>query len=138
MADESIPGIRLENELWYIGDRLVIPRYGTLCEDLFRLAHDVLGHFGANKSYSSIRNCYYWLNMRRDLENAYVPACPECQCNKSSTSKPKGPLHPLPIPESRGDSVCLDFVGPLPEDKGFNCILTITDRLGSDIRLIPT
>jgi len=32
----------------------------------------------------------------------------------------------------------MDFVGPLPEDDGFNCILTITDRLGSDIRIIPT
>jgi hypothetical protein len=138
VADESIPGIRFENELWYIGDRLVIPRYGALREDLFRLAHDALGHFGADKSYASIRDCYYWPNMRRDLENTYVPACPECQRNKSSTGKPKGPLHPLPIPESRGDSVCLDFVGPLPEDKGFNCVLTITDRLGSDIQLIPT
>jgi hypothetical protein len=127
VADKSIPGIQFENELWYIGDRLVIPHYGTLREDLFRLTHNALGHFGADKSYSSIRDCYYWPNMRRDLENAYVPACPECQHNKSSTSKPKGPLHPLPIPESRGDSVCLDFVGPLPEDKGFNCVLTITD-----------
>ncbi len=31
----------------------------------------------------------------------------------------------------------MDFVGPLPEDDGFNCILTITDRLGSDMRIIP-
>jgi hypothetical protein len=31
----------------------------------------------------------------------------------------------------------MDFVGPLPEDEGYNCVLTITDRLGSDIRLIP-
>jgi hypothetical protein len=76
--------------------------------------------------------------MHKDLENAYIPACPECQWNKSGTAKPKGPLHPLPIPETHGDSVCLDFVGPLPEDEGFNCVLTMTDRLGSDICLIPT
>jgi hypothetical protein len=29
-VDISIPGICLENDLWYLGDRLVIPRYGTL------------------------------------------------------------------------------------------------------------
>jgi hypothetical protein len=52
--------------------------------------------------------------------------------------KVKGPLHPLPIPDAHGDSVCLDFVGPLPEDEGHNCILTLTNRLGSDIHLIPT
>jgi ''chromo'' (CHRromatin Organisation MOdifier) domain./Integrase core domain. len=32
----------------------------------------------------------------------------------------------------------MDFVGPLPEDEGFNCIMTMTDRLGSDIRIAPT
>jgi hypothetical protein len=32
----------------------------------------------------------------------------------------------------------MDFIGPLPLDEGFDCILTITDKLGSDIRIIPT
>jgi len=32
----------------------------------------------------------------------------------------------------------MDFVGDLPEEEGYNMILTITDRLGADIRLIPT
>jgi hypothetical protein len=136
--DMCMPGLRSEHGLWYLGEHLIIPRFGSLHEDLFCLAHDSLGHFGSDKTYANIKNSYYWPNMRRDLETAYVPACPECQRNKSSTSKTKGPLHPLPVPETCGDSVCLDFVGPLPEDKGFNCILTLTDRLGSDIRLIPT
>src|SRR5271168_3994314 len=32
----------------------------------------------------------------------------------------------------------MDFIGPLLLDQGHNCILTITDRLGSDIHIIPT
>jgi hypothetical protein len=32
----------------------------------------------------------------------------------------------------------MDFIGPLKPDRGYNCILTITDRLGADIRIIPT
>ncbi len=52
--------------------------------------------------------------------------------------KPAGPLHPLPIPDKHGNSIAMDFIGPLPEDEGYNCLLTITDRIGSDIRLIPT
>ena len=32
----------------------------------------------------------------------------------------------------------MDFVGPLPVDSGFDCILSITDRLGADCRIIPT
>ena len=32
----------------------------------------------------------------------------------------------------------MDFIGPPPLDQGHNTILTITDHLGSDIRIIPT
>ncbi|THG97711.1 hypothetical protein EW026_g4344 [Hermanssonia centrifuga] len=34
-------------------------------------------------------------------------------------------------------TVAMDFVGPLPEDDDFNCILTITDFLGSDLHIVP-
>jgi len=134
----SMKGISQANGLWYIGDRLLIPRASSIQEDLFRLAHDSSGHFGADKSYATLRDAYYWPNMHRDLEKAYIPSCTDCLHNKSSTRKPTGPLHPLPIPDNRGDSVAIDFIGPLPIDEGFDCILSMTDRLGSDIRIIPT
>jgi len=137
-SSSSMQGITTSNGLWYIGDRLLIPRSGTLREDLFRLAHDASGHFGADKSYATLRDAYYWPNMRRDLEKAYIPSCTECLRNKSNTRKPSGPLHPLPVPDDRGDSVAIDFIGPLPLDDGFDCILSMTDRLGSDIRIVPT
>ena len=123
--------------MWYVGERLIVPREGSIRETLFRLAHDVLGHFGFDKTYAALRGSYYWPNMRRDLETTYVPGRIECQRNKGSTSKPTGPLHPLPVPDQRGDSVAMDFIGPLPMDEGFDMILTLTDRLGSDVRLLP-
>ena len=76
--------------------------------------------------------------MWTDLKKSYLPSCSGCQWNKSQTMKAPGPLHPLPIPDEHGDIVALDFVGPLPEDDGYNCILTMTDHLGSDYHLIPT
>ena len=129
---------KLVNGLWYVGDRLVIPRAGSIRENLFRMAHDELGHFGSDKCYANLRDAYYWPNMRRDLEQSYIPGCAECQRNKSRTKKVAGPLHPLPVPDTRGSSVAIDFVGPLPKDGGFDCLLTMTDRLGSDYRLVPT
>jgi len=138
VASSSMKGWHQSNGLWYIGDRLLIPRVSDLRETLFQLAHDTLGHFGADKSYASLRDAYYWPNMRRDLEKAYIPSCAVCLRNKSRTTKPAGPLHPLPVPESRGESIAMDFIGPLPLDANYDCILTITDRLGADIRLIPT
>jgi hypothetical protein len=75
------------------------------------------------------------------------PACVETLKNlifqiallaKSLTMKAKGPLHPLPVPDEQGDTVAMDFIGPLPVDNGFDCILTITDTLGSDISTSAT
>ena len=76
--------------------------------------------------------------MRKDLEEGYIPSCIDCSRNKSSTSKPIGHLHPLPVPDECCDSISMDFIGPLPLDQGHDCILTIMDCLGSDICIIPT
>ena len=135
---DSLPSVKVIDGLIYISSRLVIPRVGTIREDLFRMAHDSLGHFGAEKSYANLRSAYYWPRMRAELEDAYVPGCDACQRNKGSTKRPAGPLHPLPIPDEQGDSVAVDFIGPLPEDEGFDSIVTMTDRGGSDVRVVPT
>ena len=49
-----------------------------------------------------------------------------------------GPLHTLPVPDECGDRVAINFVGPLPVDKGFDMVCSMTDHLGSNIQLIPT
>lgn len=134
----SFPAIRVEEGLIYLGSRLVVPRVGTIREDLFKMAHDALGHFGADKSYANLRSAYYWPRMRAELEGAYIRGCDACQRNKGTTKRPTGPLHPLPVPEERGDSVAIDFIGPLPEDEGYDCIITMTDRAGADVRIVPT
>jgi len=59
----SWPELQFHDRLWYIGERLIIPRTGKLRETLFILAHNVLGHFGFDKTYGSLRNAYYWPNM---------------------------------------------------------------------------
>ena len=111
---------------------------GNIRKNLFCLAHDALSHFSADKSYGSLRDSYYWPNMCRDLERSYIPSCIDCQRNKSRTTKTPGPLHPLPVPDACGDSVTMDFIGPLPVNNGFNTILMMTDRLNSNIHIIPT
>jgi hypothetical protein len=137
IASGSIPGVRRspDQNLVYIGDRLVIPKDAEVRELLYHLAHDSLGHFGFTKSYEALRNSFYWPNMRRDLEEAYIPSCVQCQRNKSRTKKPVGPLHPLPVPDGRFENVALDFIGPLPMDAGFDMILTMTDLMGADVQI---
>ena len=137
-ASRGMSELSIKEGLWFFGDRLIIPANCGMREQIFRLAHDTLGHFGFHKTYENIRHSYFWPNMRKDLEDGYIPSCVDCLRNKSSTSKPTGPLHPLPVPDDRCQSISMDFIGPLPLDQGHNCILTITDRLGSDVRIIPT
>ena len=113
LTETGTPGEQLINGLWYVGDRLVIPHMGNIHENLFRLAHDTLGHFGADKFYVVLRDAYYWPNMQSNLKKSYIALCELCQCNKSQTTREPEPLHPLPIPDERGDSIALDFISPL-------------------------
>jgi hypothetical protein len=87
LPNSGMKGITNSNGLWYISSRLVIPRVGDIHENLFRLTHDSLGHFGADKSYGSLHDTYYWPNMCWDLEKLYIPSCIDCQRNKSQTTK---------------------------------------------------
>ena len=133
----SLAGVSVRDGLLFVGDRLCVPRVPELREALYRLCHDSMGHFGTDKSYALLRSSYYWPHMRRDLERLYVPSCEACQRNKSPTQKPRGPLHPLPVPDGRLQCIAIDFIGRLPEDNGFDCICTITCRLGSELRVFP-
>ncbi|KAJ2925766.1 hypothetical protein H1R20_g11329, partial [Candolleomyces eurysporus] len=136
-AAEGIQALCSRDGLWYLNDRLLVPDAPGLRETVFQMAHDALGHFGFQKAYEALRDDFYWPNMRRDLEKGYIAGCEPCQRNKSPTVRPAGPLHPLPVPDARFTSVAIDFVGPLPVDKGLDCVVTMTDRLGADVKLVP-
>jgi hypothetical protein len=136
LLDEKL-GISWQDGLLFIGGRLVVLSGREIREHLYRLAHDSLGHFGIDKSYRALQQDFYWPNMWRDLFNAYVPSCASCQRNKSCTSRPPGPLHPLNVPNKCFEAVAIDFVGPLPKDEGFDALVTMMDRLGADLQLAP-
>lgn len=63
---------------------------------------------------------------------------PMQQTYHQKTYGPTAPSDPLTIPDQHGDLVTMDFIGPLPEDEGFNCIMSFIDRLNSDIQIILT
>jgi reverse transcriptase-like protein/integrase-like protein len=126
-AATGMHNIQCDTGFWFVDNCLFVPNIPDIRESLFRIAHDTMGHFGSEKTYALLRDAYYWPNMCRDLEHMYVPACPDCQRNKSPATRPTGPLHPLLVPDHRCDSIALDFIGPLPKDNGYDCILTITD-----------
>jgi hypothetical protein len=99
--------------------------------------HNAAEHFRSDKSYTLLQASYCWPNMPKDLVELYIPSYTDCLCNKSKTMGTAGPLDPLPIPDEQGDSVAIDFIGPLPDDNGFNMLILMTDRLNSNICLVP-
>jgi len=93
-AEQGMPGIQKKNGLWYVGNHLIIPCVGELQETLFRLAHDMLGHFSFDKTYASLRESYFWPNMRRDLENvcSWMRGMPEEQGINNKTYRSFAPI----------------------------------------------
>lgn len=76
--------------------------------------------------------------MKHDVET-YVQNCHECQTNKPSNKKPAGLLQPLPIPDSKWESIGMDFITQLPCTKQeHDSILVAIDRLSKLVHLIPT
>ena len=55
----SFPSFCQADELWFLDERLVVPQLSHTQELLFHLAHDSLGHLGANKLYASLQNSFY-------------------------------------------------------------------------------
>jgi len=59
--------------------------------------------------------------------NSYIPSCTDYMWNKGNTSKLVGLLYSLPVSDSHFNSINIDFIGPLPTNKGYNMLITITD-----------
>jgi len=74
--------------------------------------------------------------MRRDVTE-YVTHCDACQRNKARNNS-QGHLQPLPVPESRWESVSFDLIVKLPTTpRGHDSICVFVDRLSKMVRLAP-
>ena len=103
-----------------VSDRVYVPDTDGLRADVLRLVHDAAtgGHLGYNKTLRTLKRTYWWPRMRAAVK-AYVRGCRACQQSKSSTTKPLGLLHTLPI-KRPWESVSMDFMGPFPKSKRGN------------------
>jgi hypothetical protein len=143
---EQHPRYALRNGVLYfmnaVGD-LVVVILGSLSkgrrvtEIAIDQAHRIVGHKAARKTRDYLARWYWWPSMAKDVE-AFWKSCGICQTTKTSTSKPKGLLHTLPIPTAPWSSITMDFVGPFPEVHGYDYLLVVICRLTSLVHLIPT
>ncbi|KXN89040.1 hypothetical protein AN958_06391, partial [Leucoagaricus sp. SymC.cos] len=66
----------------------------------------------------------------------FCRSCKMCTHTKAPTIKPRGEIHPLPIPTKLWDSIGMDFIGPFLELKGHNYLWIVIRYITSMVRLI--
>jgi len=137
----DFPAFKLhEGIIWWSnpkGDRVTcIPRDRELITTVITQAHEVVGHFGDQRTAEYVRRWYWWPQIVKDVRE-FCRTCDPCQRCKPLNSRPQGKLHTLPVPTKPWDSIGMDFVGPFPESKGFNYLWVIICRMTSMVHLIP-
>ncbi len=124
---------------WLKGSQVVVPNCSEIKRMIFRQMHDSVtaGHPGISRTFELVSRLFWWPSMLLDITD-YVRACPSCQRNKASNKPASGTMHPLPIPESRWESVSVDFIVQLPRTShGHDAVAVCVDRLSKMAHFIP-
>ena len=108
-----------EGILWISG-RLCVPDVDNLREEILEEAHFTVYsvHPSATKMYHSIKDLYWWDEIKKDVAN-FVSKFLTCQQVKAEHQKPFGKLQPLPIPEWKWERITMDFCDRVASFKGW-------------------
>lgn len=117
-------------------DVICVPRNRDLITTILTQAHEIMGHYGDQRTCEYTRRWYWWPNMTKDARE-FCRTCEQCQRAKGSNKKPSGKLHTLPVPIKPWDSIGMDFIGPFPEVKGLNYLWVVICRMTSMVHMIP-
>jgi hypothetical protein len=127
----------IQDGLLFKGSQLCIPEC-SMRANLLKEKHNggLDGHFGHDKTFSQLRNSYYWLSMREEV-NFFLNKCIICQYEKGR-QKNTGLYHPLPIPERLWDAINMDFVLGFPRtQKGSDSIFVVVEIFSKMAHFIP-
>ncbi|KAK3882385.1 hypothetical protein Pcinc_013251 [Petrolisthes cinctipes] len=105
---------------------VVVPR--ALRAELLQEVHAGLtsGHQGVKKTLSRLRRCFYWIGMRKDVEE-WCRACDVCSAKKGPAKRMRAPLqlYQVGAPMER---VAVDIAGPFPlTSRGNRFICVVMD-----------
>jgi len=94
------------------------------------------GHLGIRKTTTRFAHRNYWPGLFRNVAR-YVRKCDTCQRFKVIQNKPAGQMYTRQISEPF-DTVCADFIGPLPRSKSGNSMLLVCfDAFSKWVMLVP-
>jgi hypothetical protein len=95
------------------------------------------GHPGVRRTLSFLtRKGHHWKGIQKNVKD-YVRGCQTCQKNKPRVGPVGLELHPFDIPSSPWEVMAWDLIGPLPESRTYNAIVTMVDIRTKVIKLEP-
>ena len=114
-------------------NQLVLPR--AYVNHALEELHNKFGHPGRERTYSLIRDRFYWNGMFKDIDN-WIKACHRCLRRKVPTNQRAELVniettYPLEL-------VCMDYLSLEESKGGYPYILVITDHFTRFAQAIPT
>jgi RNase P/RNase MRP subunit p29 len=111
-----------------------------LREFVITAGHEVLAHAGAEITLSFLRRYFWWDKMAKDVTD-FCRSCEPCARGKTTTRKPFGKIHPMPIPSRPWEETALDFITGLPavihKREMVDSILVVTCVFSKYVHLFP-
>ena len=101
---------------------------------------DASCHLGVTRTLKMLERFFWWVGMEV-CTKWWVRRCLKCQARKTSRQTVRWPVLPIPLPNSPGVAVSVDYFGPLPiTARGNSYILLFTDRFSrrADIFAVTT
>ena len=76
-----------------------------------------------------LKRDYWWPTIHKDVED-YIKGCATCQATKTITHRNVPPIVPIGPGEDTTPfaTITVDFITKLPDSRGCDTILTITDH----------
>ncbi|GJS27004.1 RNA-directed DNA polymerase [Tanacetum coccineum] len=99
-------------------------------------AGGLTGHFGRDKTLALLREQFYWLKMKRDV-NRLLERCRTCHIAKTHSSN-AGLYTPLSIPVAPWEDVSLYFVLGLPRtQRTKDSVMVVVDQFSKMAHFVP-
>ena len=127
---------RTEKELFCVTKKVIPEKF---LRKTISCCHDVNGHPGVehtilffSKNFWSPISKGKLIEMARELTDA----CEVCLKSKPSTSRDRGMISSLPIPQIANDILYIDFIA-MDSHNEFNYVLTMVDSLTKFVKFVP-
>lgn len=104
--------------------QFVVPE--SLVSVILRGIHDDCGHQGQSRSISIARQCFFWLNMDRNVRD-YMCLCHRCTVSKTTNPSGRAPLQSISTGRPL-ELVCIDFWSAEDSTNKSVDVLVVTDH----------